>query len=91
MWHTINFITNLKFLDGKSNSSLHVNETITKVANIAKKAGVINSLDDIESFHANPMCGGKLGVKLQVNIDNNLLVLSFLNWNFLDETDQFYM
>jgi len=55
-------------LDAKPNSSLHDNETINKVANIAKRAGVINSIDDIESFHANPAPGGKLGAKLQVKI-----------------------
>ena len=54
------------YLDFKSN--LHPNETINKVANIAKKAGVINSLDEIERLHTNAAAGGKLGVKLQVDI-----------------------
>ena len=54
-------------LETKPNSSLRTNDAINRVADIAKKAGVINSLDDIESLHADVASDKKIGLKLQVN------------------------
>ena len=65
-WHPHRGTNFYIHLATQENTSIHLNETTNRVADIAKKAGVINSLEDIESLHSTATSGGKLGVKLQV-------------------------
>ncbi|CAK8683308.1 unnamed protein product [Clavelina lepadiformis] len=51
----------------ESLTKLQANETVSRIADIARKAGVINSLEDIDSLHANVASNTKFGHRLQVN------------------------